>query len=162
MRIVVDGNNLMHALAERAVDADRDGLSRLLSDLAGRTGSQVTVVFDGPGEAAAMPAELGIGVHFSGSRSADEVVAELTAADSGARHVLVVSSDRQVQRQAKRCGCRVMDSRAFAGRLTAPAAALPPAEPTSKLDGLGDGELDHWMAEFGLDDEAASKQRDGL
>jgi len=162
MRIVVDGNNLMHALAELAVDADRDGLSRLLSDFSARTGSEVTVVFDGqPGDGnpARRASELGIAVHFSGWQTADEIVAELTAADSATRHLLVVSGDRQVQRQAKRQGCRVMESRTFGERLVAPPPRRAPAEPIGKFDGLSDGELEHWLEEFGLSDPAEQPER---
>ena len=153
--VLVDGNNLMFALAEVAVDADRARLPRLLEAFARREGVDVTVVLDGRpyrprGSAAEDREYAGVVVRYSGTRTADEVLAELVDADTAPRQLMVVSSDRQVQKQAHRRRCKVVDALDFARLLKAPPARRPPDEPKAKTQGLDKGQLNQWLKEFGL------------
>ena len=153
VRILVDGNNLMFALADVGVDAGRGRLSAMLGEFGRREDIQVTVVYDGPPPRHRAKRVTGLKVHYSGRRTADEVLGELAAWDSAPRHVAVVSSDRAVQRDARRLGCKVVDALAFARQLRErPAAERTEAEPKAKRDGLDDGQVEHWMREFGLSD----------
>ncbi len=151
-RILVDGNNLMFALAEVAVDANRRRLGHLLGDFSERTGLAVTVVFDGLGTKGAKASDSRIAVYYAGRRSADEVLGELAEADSAPRRVLVVSTDRAVQRCGKRRGCRVVDAIDFARRMKYRPSESSPVEPAEKTGGLLPEQLDRWLSEFGLGD----------
>jgi predicted RNA-binding protein with PIN domain len=156
MRLLVDGNNLMFALAEVAIDADRAELPRILARFAQRQGVAATVVFDGrphrPRGAEDVPPEgpAGVEIYYSGTRTADEVLAELVDADSAPRQLMVVSSDRQVQKYARRRRCKVIDALDFARLLKAPAAPRRLSEPRDQMQGLRKGQVDKWLKEFGL------------
>ena len=153
VRFLVDGNNLMFALADVGVDADRRKLSRLLGDFAEREGANVTVVFDGPAPKdleAERIADLRISAYYSGRRTADDVLADLTESYSAPRQLAVVSSDRAVQRQAKRRRCKVIAASDFARQLKARPADKANGEPAAKRHGLEEGRLEHWLEEFGF------------
>jgi len=154
--VLVDGNNVMHALADAGVDAGRSMLCELLIRYGARRDVAVGVVFDGspprPDEAKRI-ADPHISIRYSGGRTADEVLADLIRASSAPRALTVVSSDRGVQRQARRRRCRVVDSATFARRLTAePPPPAEPDEPAAKRRGLSDGQAARWIEEFGIGD----------
>jgi hypothetical protein len=92
----------------------------------------------------------GVEIYYSGTRTADEVLAELVDADSAPRQLMVVSSDRQVQKYARRRRCKVIDALDFARLLKAPAAPRRLSEPRDKMQGLRKGQVDKWLKEFGL------------
>ena len=161
MRYLVDGNNLMFALAEVGIDADRRQLGRLLGQFARRQVADVTVAFDGPAPRGPLARQdnAGISAYYGGGRTADEVLADLVNSYSAPRNLTVVSGDRAVQRQAKRRGCKIVEALTFARRLKSP--ALGPAkaaddEPAAKREGLGKGQLHRWLEEFGLNDRENS------
>ena len=153
MHLLVDGNNLMFAMAEVAVDADRVQLAKMLAVFARREGLSAAVVFDGRAPrlgGGEVDSAAEIDVRYSGTRQADDVLAELIDVDSAPRQLLVISSDRQVQRHARRRRCKIMDSVAFARLLKAPPRKSEPDEPAAKTRGLAAGQLDTWLKEFGL------------
>jgi uncharacterized protein len=157
MRYLVDGNNLMFALAEVGIGADREQLGRLLGEFANRQGTDVTVVFDGPAPRGPPADRCGadISAYYSGGRTADDVLADLVNSYSAPRNLTVVSGDRAVQRQAKRRGCKIIEALAFARLLKASARGPAKAaddEPAAKREGLSKGQVDRWLKEFGLDD----------
>ncbi|NQU76669.1 MAG: NYN domain-containing protein [Planctomycetes bacterium] len=159
VRILVDGNNLMFALAELAVDAGRGGVGMLLADYAQRECMAVTVVFDGPAPKAGMRAAKragGLGVvsaYYSGRRTADEVIGDLIDSHTAPRRLTVVSGDRAVQKRAKRRRCKVMESLAFARVLKSRPEVKESGEPPAKQQGLPEGQLEEWLKEFGLTDK---------
>ena len=159
VRILVDGNNLMFALAEVAVDADRARLSRMLGDYAERQGVDVTVVYDGPAPRRNDGRGVGdprISAYYSGRRTADDVLDDLAGSHSAPRRLTVISRDRAVQRQARRRGCKVVDALAFARQLKVRPAKPAADEPAAKREGLAEGQLDRWLKEFGLADKGLS------
>ncbi len=163
--MLVDGNNVMFALADRGVDAGRAMLSVLLGRYADENGLDVTVVFDGGaprgGEAKRL-ADPRISAYYSGGRTADDVLADLIGAYSAPRNLTVVSSDRAVKRVAKRRRCKTTDAASFAEELTAPPRRPPKSiEPTAKRDGLAKGQLDKWLAEFGMTDRTDRRRDSG-
>ena len=162
--LLIDGNNLMHALRKAGADAGRGMLCRLLGDLpAGR--ERVCVVFDGPPPSRDLAGQLSgdrIEVHYSGPRKADEIIAEEIAADSAPRRLTVVSTDRQVRRQARRRRCRVRLSEEFAELLLRGRPARPPAaEPPEKRRGLTPEQTEAWMRELQLDNVETRPTEDG-
>ncbi len=154
----MDGNNVMGALAAECVDAGRSMLCGLLARFAERVAGEVTVVFDGPprrGDSARHAAPSPVTVIYSVDRTADEVLVEHLRADSAPRRLTVVSSDREIRREARKRRCRVMRAEPFARSLLAPADEPPePDEPPAKLHGLADeDDAARWLEQFDLSDE---------
>jgi predicted RNA-binding protein with PIN domain len=126
--VVVDGYNLLYALGESPAAPAR---ARLVADL-GRWAQArrrpVVLVFDawaGGTREAHEEAHGPVTVHFTryGER-ADEFIVRWVATR---REAIVVTSDREVQRGARRRGAAVLAAEAFAARLLA--VVDPEAEP---------------------------------
>ncbi len=165
MPVLIDGNNLLFA----ALDADperppsRSVLCLRLGQWARRTGEKVTVVFDGPTPPdgiARQTSAPAVDVAYSESVTADEVLAEMIEKDSAARRLLVVSSDREVARAARRRKARSIRSDAFWAALLRELARPTPRriEPREKTEGLSAGdEADRWLRELGLDPDRTTR-----
>ncbi len=167
--LLIDGNNLLHALAKAGRAVSRSGLCRLLGELAGggrkvsrgrlmpaRSLGTVRVVFDGRPPAGALAEQVAderIDVVFSGRRSADEVIAESIAADSAPRRLTVVSTDRAIRKAARRRRCKVALSEDFAEELLR-LLERPPrrsaTEPAEKRRGLTPRQAEAWISELEL------------
>jgi predicted RNA-binding protein with PIN domain len=155
MPFLIDGNNLMHALAE----ASQGRLCDMLEVLA-RRGEQVCVVFDGAPPEAPLPTPGGeqrVEVVFASPRTADDVIADRIAASSAPRRLTVVSTDRQLRKCGRRRRCKVVTSAAFA-RLLLREISTPresqPAEPPEKRLGLTKEQTRAWLREFDLEDDS--------
>ena len=85
--------------------------------------------------------------------SADSVIAEMIDADSAARRLVVVSTDREVARSARRRRAQPMRSDDFWAVLQSDLAgpATAPLEPLEKRAGLSPGATDAWLKELGLE-----------
>ncbi len=95
----------------------------------------------------------GVRVVFSGQGDeADDVIERLLAHHSGSSTLLLVSSDRRLQRAAKRSGGRYLESAAFLSDLAADVAAprVPGRPEFARKTPLSRGETAHWMQHFGL------------
>lgn len=160
MKLLVDGYNLLHAsgVFGRASDpptletARRALLDFLVQQLSERERLRTTVVFDGKDAPPGLPAQ---GTHeqmqivFSRRRTtADELIAELIAAEPAPRELVVVSSDHGVQRAARQRGIESHDSelwcrwlRERANQDTKPTADKPEATQSP-------AEIQHWLQEF--------------
>jgi hypothetical protein len=95
----------------------------------------------------------GIRVSYSGGGiSADAVIADVLGADSAARRLLVVSSDREIARAAKRRRARPIRSEEFWARVQRDLARpnSERVEPREKETGLSPSAADEWLEEFGL------------
>ncbi|MFH1022698.1 MAG: NYN domain-containing protein [Planctomycetota bacterium] len=165
---IVDGYNLLHAcdraarrLEEESLEAAREELLGLLADYSAGGGRRVVIVFDGPedGDLPSGPSRpRGLRVVFSrGGRSADDEIAHLVERHPRPAEIAVASSDRAVQRQAKRLGAAVYSSDEFLrevfGTLGAGGRRGSP-EPRGKTAGLTAAEAKSWKAWFGMDDAA--------
>jgi len=169
MPVLIDGNNLLFA----ARDADperppsRSTLCLRLAEWARRTGEKITVVFDGPAPGGGLARQIGSGpvaVCYSGpGRSADELLAHILESDSAARRLLVVSSDREVGRAARRRRARTVRSDAFWRLLLRQLSRRAPAarEPEAKRRGLDSGQVERWLREMGLERDPAGEEADG-
>lgn len=114
--VLVDGYNVSKlAWGEDPPDAQRQRLCALLERLHLRTNSSVTVVFDGADvEGVRPPRRPGVRVRFSApDEEADDVVIREVAAQPLERPVVVVSSDRRVQRDSEDEGALVVPSDVF-------------------------------------------------
>lgn len=160
MPVLIDGNNLLFA-ARELDDPDRPPgralLCNVLAAWAARTGETLQIVFDGPRPSAGFAAQIERGlldVEYSGSSSADAVLIERLESDSAALHLTFVSSDRAIQRVAKRRRAKVLASDVFWRQVRRDLARPPnhvPQEPPEKQQGLTAAQTDEWLDEFGLD-----------
>ncbi len=156
---LIDGNNLMFALSEVHGEVGRQGLCRLLCDLAAAA-QRVHVVFDGPPPDG--PANQGdqtsLTVDYAGGRTADAIILEHIAAESAPRRLTVVSTDREIRKAARRRRCGVQTSEQFARMLLRVIQAKRTAksrradEPKEKRSGLNDQQTRNWLREFGLEE----------
>ncbi len=157
MPLLIDGNNLMYALGTPEMPVDRAELCELLSPLAARE-RDICVVFDGrtPQEPNARYfAECGMEVIFSGLAKADGIILQRISASTAPRRLTVVSSDREIRREARRRRCKSLRSDEFADVLYRAAdreARRPPPEPPEKRHGLTSAQTRAWLREFGLAD----------
>ncbi|WP_420450485.1 NYN domain-containing protein [Ilumatobacter sp.] len=115
-RIVIDGYNVaMLAWPDRSLPDQRDALVARTESLARRHGADVTVVFDGSSivGAHAGARRLIRVVYSPDGVTADDVVrAEVDATPLG-EGVVVVTNDREIQRDVRRSGANVVPSNAF-------------------------------------------------
>lgn len=159
MPVLIDGNNLLHAALE--VEPERPpGRSQLCERMTRwslRTRQAVHVVFDGPAPAKSRAEQIAgdeIEVTYSGEVNADAVIMHILETDSAARRLLVVSSDREIVRAAKRRKATPIGSLEFWKQVeTELARSEPePIEPPAKQEGLEPGESEQWLDELGLGD----------
>lgn len=160
MVVLIDGYNLLHAarVSRRgSPDLGRFLLCRMLGDWSAVTGHRVVVVFDGSGPPEPLGRQLNdprVEVIQSGrDRIADDEMDEFLRRYSGARDSLVVSSDRAIQRSAKRrqAGCiRSEDFFERAATEIARAAQASKRTDEKPRDTQGD-EVGEWLRHFGYD-----------
>lgn len=119
VHLVVDGYNVTKsAWAALPLDRQRGLLVSELGALSARTSAEVTVVFDGADVSASAPkpGARGVRVRFSAAGvTADEVIADLVAAEPEGRPLVVVSSDAEVSSHARRAGGRPATAQALIG-----------------------------------------------
>jgi predicted RNA-binding protein with PIN domain len=159
--LLVDGQNLLHALSKSKVAAPR---SALIGRLRGTVPASVAidVVFDGPAEPGLRGERIasGLRVRYSGGRTADAVLLSLvdeTRANDGplgTAAILVVTDDRDLRHALQIKGARTAGTAWLIGRLertsrptgpgrrasrpSNPSATAPPAGP------VGDDEEPRW------------------
>lgn len=162
MKVLIDAYNLFHA-AKRQVEApERLTVASLIATLDAwtrQTRHEVLLVFDGKPpptlhEAGALCRRLGL--QFVGpTLTADAAIIEFLTTYSAPRTLLIVSSDRQIRRAAKKRGSKMMTSDEFWTEVSRKLSRRrPPREPMEKRRGLaGDQSIDDWIREFGLDEQ---------
>ena len=169
MPVIIDGNNLLYA-ARAVTDSGplvgRSMLCDAVGEWARRRGERVHVVFDGPAPAPDLAKQIGnaeIQVSYSGGISADAAMIEILETDSAARRLLVVSSDHEIARAARRRRARSIRSEEFWALLkqdlSRPLARRP--EPAEKREGLDAEATAKWMREFGFDEPTESPTEGG-
>ena len=169
MAVLIDGNNLLCAARDTNPERppSRSTLCLRLGQWARRTGEKVAIIFDGPApsqQRARQISDPSIAVNYSGSGvSADDVIIKMIGADSAARLLLVVSSDREIKRAARRRKAKTMRSDAFWARLHRDLARSKPQplEPPEKRRGLRTGDTERWLRELGLNGRQPGADREG-
>jgi hypothetical protein len=131
-RLIVDGSNLLHALARRTGPAPQAALiGRLRAAIPAQVG--VELVFDGPPEAGLRGERIAAGliVRHAGRRSADDVLVDLVdqaraaAGPAGAAGLLIVTDDRDLRSALHAKGARTAGTAWLLGRLDRPRLAAP-------------------------------------
>ena len=153
LRVLVDTYNVLHLPEAHVIPDGAAGLIRFSELIAGSRFGRGTVVLMCDGRA---PGDLkgklagGVRAAFSGDRiDADTAIKREIAKDSGARDLIVVSSDREVQRAARRSGARVVESGVFFGAVMGGAGGAR----QDGREGVGgdDASASWWMRAFGFE-----------
>ena len=177
--LIVDGHNLIpniNGLSLRDLD-DEESLAALLQEYARIKRRKVVIFFDGapPGHAGERWYGTVRAFFVPARRTADDAIRQfLVVMGKAARTTTVVSSDRQVQANARELRAKVLPSEDFArelagtrSRLDAPAAAKPEKKQASsgkasaaKQNQAGAQDVSEWIELFGLDPDHASQPID--
>lgn len=156
---LIDAANLGGVLGGAAGARNSEGILAALLPWA-RQRQQVVVVFDGP-ERPEMATRLGgIEIVWSGSRSADEVIAKRIAAVAGrgktAKAWTVVTNDQTLARRCRDHGAKVEPASFFAQRTTQPkpkSRAARSAHAAADKPAPNASDIAHWRAVFGTKEE---------
>ncbi len=176
VHLVIDAYNVLHAwrggpASGNAAD-ELPALARLIQK-SGFSSAKATLVCDGvnpggphhSGVAKARPDPRARAVaHFAGpGRDADTLIERMIAKDPGVREVTVVSSDRRLQRAARRRGAKFLSAQNFLARAVRDAAGpgpMPDRPAFARKTPLDEFSTRHWLAEFGL--PASPGEAEGL
>ncbi|MCG3128140.1 MAG: hypothetical protein CHACPFDD_03016 [Phycisphaerae bacterium] len=171
MPVLIDGDNLVHAA--RSVEGTglaigRAAVCERVGRWARRRGERVRIIFDGRAPESGLREQITgteVEVRFSGSGiTADVAIAEALTADSAARRLLVVSSDRQVQRSARRRRAKAIGSSEFwvGIRRDLERPERRPGEPREKFSGdqPDAAASNEWLRMFGFSDESAGENQE--
>ena len=167
-RLIVDGSNLLPALARRGSPVPATALiGRLRAAIPAATA--VELVFDGAPDPGLRGERIasGVGVRYSGRRTADEVIIGLveTAGRSAAEALLIVTNDRELGSAVRALGARTAGTAWLVGRLDRPRLASPSvgnrrppsAAPATPAD--DDSDRDHWRPGRGATTKRGNPRR---
>lgn len=110
--IIIDSNNLIHKISEYKrlfSESTESAQQTLIESVKSKVNKnfKLVFVFDGFGNIRKN------NVYYSGKLSADEVIRKYIEDNYDKRTLTVVSSDAEIQRLAKVCGCEVKKSEDF-------------------------------------------------
>jgi predicted RNA-binding protein with PIN domain len=123
MAYLIDGNNLLGCLfpGHHRDPENKLKLVRRLIAFHRSKRVRIVLVFDGPPVPdpldMALPEERFTILHPERGSSADEVIAELMEARADRRHLIVVSTDREIRAAAKLRGARTLTAPEFVAEL---------------------------------------------
>jgi len=149
MPYLIDGHNLIPKLGLRLDSIDDEmELVAILQEFYRRDRKPIEVYFDGAPAAQAGTRKLGaVTAHFVrlGITADNAIRKQLKALGKSARNWTVVSSDRQVQAEAKAVRAEVTSSESFAALLKQPRTSAPKGNTDRKLS---EDEVAEWMRVF--------------
>jgi predicted RNA-binding protein with PIN domain len=149
MPYLIDGHNLIPKMGLRLDSPDDEmELVAILQEFCRLERRQVEVYFDGAPAPHAGTRKLGTVIaHFVplGTTADNAIRARLMKMGKTARNWTVVSSDRQVQADARNAQAEIMTSDAFVGNLKHARSSAP--KPTNDRK-LSSQEVDDWMKIF--------------
>jgi len=162
MPLVLDTYNVLQTvgvLPPELAGIDVRGLIDLLRRSRYRT-EPAHLICDGhPPSEGAPPRRVGkIGVSYAGNQTADDLIDKFIRNASHPKQLIVVSSDHEVLRSARRRRCRILRSDEFLHHLvndvqrpqkTAPRPKPPPP--------VSDQQVERWKSLFGMDDEQTQR-----
>jgi predicted RNA-binding protein with PIN domain len=120
VHVIIDGYNVTKTgYGDLSLAEQRTRLVGALAPLAGQSGAEITVAFDGGAKPAVQPATpRGVRVLFSAADEiADDLIRRLVAAEPAGRPVVVVTSDQQVVTDTSRDGAWSVPSAVLLARL---------------------------------------------
>jgi uncharacterized protein len=157
MHLIVDAFNVLHAWATGPDSGGRheiESLSGLIHSSRYAAG-RVSIVCDGAQFPTGKPtiAAPHRVIFAGGGKEADAVIESLISRDSGPRDLLVASSDRRIQRAARKRGSRWLTSEKFLAQIIRdstipdPAPLRPGIAPRAPL---APNAVDRWLNEFDI------------
>jgi predicted RNA-binding protein with PIN domain len=152
MAYLIDGHNLIPKIPGLTLrlEDDEARLVELLQHYCRVRNQSVDVYFDQAAAGQSGTRRFGkVTAHFVNARSSADAAIGLRLKKLGgsARNWKVVSSDRQVQAEARNAGAGVVKSEAFANDLIEAQRETPPDDP-GKGAALSPGEVDEWLEMF--------------
>lgn len=151
MLVLIDGHNLISKMPDISLDEanDEDKLILKLRQYRARTGRVVTVIFDA-GSAfhlASKQTKGGLTVRYAPQgTTADTLIIKRLYHARNPQQILVVTSDRAIQRVAKQVKARVISASAFAQVLTSPPDHASDDDEDDRQ--LSEAEIQAWLAIF--------------
>ncbi len=150
MRLMIDGHNLIPKIPGMQLSNPDDEMElvRLLQIYCRIKRQTVSVFFDGAPASQAKSRRFGqVTAHFihQGSTADDAIIEHLTRLGKRAREVMVVTSDRRVQNEARARHSPVMTSEKFAFTLM---EAVQHDNQQSQDPEMSDDELNEWLRLF--------------
>ena len=156
--IVIDGNNLLHAICKIEEDygAISDvGLCRIVGRYLKLTGEKGEVIFDGTGprDKSGFDNISNLEVLFAGlGTDTDTVIEDKISASTAPKRLTVVSSDRRLRKAARARKATTIKSEMFWNNIQKQISRKKPEkEPAAKRQGLTDDETKQWLEFFGLE-----------
>jgi len=158
--VIIDGNNLLHALREHAPIAavGRETMVRLIERWRKTSGCEVTLIFDGPAPQGGLHKQLspeGLTVRFSAPATADDLIVAIIRDEKDPTRLRVVTSDKAIRHAAGYRKCRSTDAVSFVSELfptdrsSRPTRQLPDEKPSE----VQPDDAEQWKEVFGDDDE---------
>jgi uncharacterized protein len=156
--IIIDGNNLLHAvykIDEDSISIHAIELCRIVSRYLKLIGQDGEIVFDGAGprdksqfENIEIPE-----VFFAGAGGdADSVIEEKIRLVSAPKKLTIVSSDRRLRKAAHTRKAAAVKSEDFWTQLQKQLSKKRPApEPRAKREGISEIETKQWLDFFGIE-----------
>ena len=149
MPYLIDGHNLIPKLGLRLDSIDDEmELVAILQEFCRLARRQVEVYFDGAPAPQAGTRKLGaVTAHFVplGTTADDAIRRRLKRMGKSAKNWIVVSSDRQVQADARAAGAEIISSDAFSRQMKKARDTAPKAAGDRKLSKQ---EVDDWLSLF--------------
>lgn len=155
MLILIDGCNVLHVegvLPPEIAGLEAAELAALVAESRYRL-DEVLIVMDGPRGDRGGCGGVRI-VHSGPGRTADEVIIDLVRRSSTPRSILVVTSDREIRREATRRRSKTLSSEAFLAQLGRDGLAARPGKPSPSpaSDFTPNPTTERWIAAFGVTD----------
>ena len=158
--VIIDGNNLLHAMHEHAPlpSVGRETLVKVIERWARRAEVEVTLVFDGAPPRAGLTKQMTsacVAVRFSAPATADDVIVDIIQHARNPSRLRVISGDTAIRHEARRRRCRHSSAVEFVQELfprpdgsrssTAPSSEKPPT--------VSPENAKEWHELFGSDDD---------
>lgn len=149
MPYLIDGHNVIAALPDISLEDDNDEVQLIikLRSWLGQSRRKAVVIFDGgiPGGPSTSLSTINIKVIFAARHYtiADAIIIERVRALPDPGNWTVISSDREVIERAEHAGAKTMTAQTFADFLNQQITF-----DKEKPEGLGAGELEHWLDVF--------------
>ena len=156
MPYIIDGHNLIPKISGIDLDNidDEVQLVQRLQVFARLSGKRVEVFFDraSPGRARCQSYGKVTAFFVREGRTADEAIAaRLRALGGGARNWTAVSSDSEVQAEARACHASVISSQTFAKQLAVPSSDPGPVLGKKVSVEVDQEEVEYWLKQFAED-----------
>lgn len=162
MPLLIDCYNVLHTtMPPHLAGLDEARLCHLLM-ASPFGGTKITVVCDGkvkPHIPAVSPVDSVKLIYSGPRRSADDLIIKQIGVDTAPRRLIVVSSDRQIQKAARRRRAKIMPSDELINVLSRlPVSAPDGAAPAPAS--LSSQEVEHWLSQFDLKGDELLDKRD--